>query len=110
MKRKLNPIPNVAQAGAARPELSEEATYAFPDGRDPAEAFLDQDLFCALRRRVLERVLRAEIDFHLASSPGGNRGNGQNRKTVHTKHGSGRLAVPRDRQGTPSTFTFPRCG
>ena len=80
----MNPVPdrNAAQASEAHPELSEQAVDAFLDGRPPAAACLDQDLFGESQRRVLERALGAEIDFQLASSP-----DAHNRKTAHSEHG-----------------------
>ena len=104
MKSKMTPIPSRQGATGGdpppRPELSEEAIDAFLGGRDPAEAFLDTGLFSELRRRLAERALGAELDFHLEHEDSGNTRNGHNRKTVHTEHDSMRVAVPRERQGS----------
>lgn len=104
MKRRMpapptqpTPSPGEAPPGA---ELSEAAIDAFLGDRDPAEVFRDEDLFMALRKKVAERALRAEIDFHLQGSGDGNTRNGHNRKTVYTEHGRLPLAVPRDRMGS----------
>ena len=101
MKRRMSVIsptqPTPSSPGA---ELSEAAIDAFLGDRDPAEVFHDEGLFMALRKKVAERALQAELDFHLEGSSDGNTRNGYNRKTVHTEHGSLPLAVPRDRLGS----------
>ena len=56
--------------------------------------------FSALRRKIAERALGAELDFHLDTCDDGNPRHGHNRKTVHAAHGSMHITVPRDRQGS----------
>ena len=84
MKRRMpapptQPTPSPGEAPPG-PELSEAAIDAFLGGRDPAEVFRDKGLFMALRKKVAERVLQAELAFHLQSSGGGNTRNGHIRK------------------------------
>ena len=93
MKRRVPPRLDI-------PDISDEAVDVFLGGRDPAEAFRDPHLFSALRRKIAERALGAELDFHLDTYDDGNPRRGHNRKTVHAAHGSMHVAVPRDRQGS----------
>ncbi len=93
MKRRVTPHSEI-------PELSEAAIDAFLAGRDPAEAFGDPALFSELRKRIAERALGAELDFHLKTSDDGNTRNGHNRKTVYTESSKMDIAVPRDRSGS----------
>ena len=104
MTRKMTaqPHPNSPARGepTTEPVLSEEAIDGFLGDHDPAEALRDPRLFGELAKKLAERALHAELDFHLEQEPTGNTRNGHNRKTVHTEHGSLRLDVPRDRQGS----------
>lgn len=74
---------------------------------DPKDIFGPGGLFKDLKKRLMERVLEAEMEAHLGykkHSPEGNNSgnsrNGYNRKTVVTEEGKVVLAVPRDREGT----------
>jgi hypothetical protein len=53
-----------------------------------------------LKKALVERVLNAEMDHHLAGEEPGNRRNGYGKKTVVTDTGTIALEVPRDRQAS----------
>ena len=67
-------------------------------GADPKTAFDPNGLIDDLKKAVAERVLNAEMDYHLAGEEPGNRRNGYGKKTVITDTGQIELEVPRDRQ------------
>jgi putative transposase len=75
--------------------------------RTPEEIAGPEGLLQRLTKRLLERAMAAELSEHLGyelgeAPPGGagNARNGTTPKTVHTGHGSVRIAQPRDRQGS----------
>jgi transposase-like protein len=66
-----------------------------------------QALFTALKKAVMERALKAELDVHLGYEKGqekpadeSNHRNGSSSKTVLGESGAVRLEIPRDRDGT----------
>jgi putative transposase len=66
-----------------------------------------QALFTALKKAVMERALKAELDAHLGYEKGqekpadeSNHRNGSSSKTVLGESGAVRLEIPRDRDGT----------
>jgi hypothetical protein len=67
-------------------------------GADPKTAFDPNGLIDDLKKALVERVLNAEMDHHLAGEEPGNRRNGYGKKTVITDSGQIELEVPRDRQ------------
>src|SRR2546423_8529304 len=67
-------------------------------GADPKTAFDPNGLLDDLKKALAERVLNAEMDYHLAGEEPGNRRNGYGKKTVITDTGQIELEVPRDRQ------------
>lgn len=69
-------------------------------GGDAKAAFDQNGLLDQLKKALAERVLKAEMDHHLAGDESGNRRNGYGRKTVLTDTGSLELSVPRDRAST----------
>lgn len=69
-------------------------------GGDAKAAFDQNGLLDQLKKALAERVLKAEMDHHLACDESGNRRNGYGRKTVLTDTGSVELSVPRDRAST----------
>lgn len=69
-------------------------------GGDAKAAFDQNGLLDQLKKALAERVLKAEMDHHLAGDDSGNRRNGYGRKTVLTDTGSVELSVPRDRAST----------
>ena len=93
MKRRVTPRPDF-------PDVSDEAVNVFLGGRDPAEAFRDPHLFAALRRKIAERALGAELDLYLDTCDDGNPRHGHNRKTVDAAHGGMHGTVPRNQQGS----------
>jgi putative transposase len=69
-------------------------------GGDAKAAFDQNGLLDQLKKALAERVLKAEMDHHLAGDESGNRRNGYGRKTVLTDTGSVELSIPRDRAST----------
>lgn len=69
-------------------------------GGDAKAAFDQNGLLDQLKKALAERVLKAEMDHHLAGDESGNRRNGYGRKTVLTDTGSVELLIPRDRAST----------
>jgi putative transposase len=69
-------------------------------GGDAKAAFDQNGLLDQLKKALAERVLKAEMDHHLAGDESGNRRNGYGRKTVLTDTGSMELSIPRDRAST----------
>lgn len=71
-------------------------------------------VFRALKQRMVERVLQAELTGHLGYPPGAGRGsdgnarNGTTPKTVLTDSGALPLAIPRDRAGTFTPQFVPK--
>lgn len=77
---------------------------AIPDqllaGADAKTAFEQNGLLDQLKKALTERVLKAELDHHLAGDESDNRRKGCGRKTVLTEGGWMGLSIPRDRTGT----------
>jgi putative transposase len=69
-------------------------------GADPRTALEPNGLLDDLKKALAERVLNAEMDYHLAGEEPGNRRNGYGKKTVLTDTGRIELSVPRDRQAS----------
>jgi transposase-like protein len=76
------------------------------DCRDPEEILGEQGLLKQLTRRLVERVLEAEMTAHLGYGPhaaegrgSGNSRNGKQSKTVLSESGPLEIEVPRDRNG-----------
>ncbi len=69
-------------------------------GGEAKTAFDQNGLLDQLKKALAERVLKAEMDHHLAGDESGNRRNGYGRKTVLTDTGSVDLSIPRDRAST----------
>src|SRR5919206_387716 len=77
------------------------------DYTDPRDILGEHGLLKQLTKRVVERVLEAELTAHLGYAPYGRHGaedgnarNGKGQKTVQTDTGPLDLAVPRDRHGS----------
>lgn len=93
---------------------------------DPQQAALDalvadvrtpeqlEVVFRALKQRMVEQVLQAELTEHLGyargegRAPDGNARNGSTPKTVLTDEGALPLAIPRDRAGTFTPAFVPK--
>jgi putative transposase len=80
-----------------------------------AEVLGPDGLLAELTKNVLEAALDAELGDHLGYDKGdpagrgsGNSRNGTSSKTVHGEHGSVRVAVPRDRNGTFEPQIVPK--
>jgi putative transposase len=74
-------------------------------GQDPQAVFAKDGLLDGLKKALVERILNAELDQHLAEERAGaapeqpaNHRNGHSRKTVLTGSSQMTIAVPRDRQ------------
>jgi putative transposase len=87
-----------------RPDLLDELLQGV---KTPEEFFGKNGLLKRLTGALAERILRAELDEHLAVERGAadpeapqNRKNGASHKTVQTERGPLPLAVPRDRHAT----------
>src|SRR4051794_28380944 len=77
------------------------------DARTPDEITGPDGLLQRLTKRLVERAMAAELSEHLGCEHGqappggvGNARNGTTGKTIHTGHGSVRIARPRDRAGS----------
>jgi putative transposase len=71
-------------------------------GRDTATVFENGGLVDELKKRLAERMLSGELDYHLGTKSeqeAGNHRNGHSSKSVLTDTGKLELAIPRDRQG-----------
>ncbi|MGN6553338.1 MAG: transposase, partial [Verrucomicrobiota bacterium] len=73
----------------------------------PEDLLAPGGAFNRLRKRLIERLLNAELEDHLGYAKGqkplaedGNHRNGSSAKTVLGEDGPVELAIPRDRQGT----------
>jgi putative transposase len=103
------PLPGLPGGGLVeRPELPDGLIDELLAGAKTAEEIAGPGgLLGRLTRRLLERVLQAELAEHLGypagqAPPGGagNARNGQPAKTVLTDQGPVRIRSPRDRRGT----------
>jgi putative transposase len=82
--------------------ITDEVLDQLLAGRDPATVFENGGLVDELRKRLAERMLNGEMDYHLGTETeqeAGNHRNGHSSKTVLTDTGKLELAIPRDRQG-----------
>ena len=83
--------------------ISDELLDQLIGDSDPQQLFHSGELFDELKRRLAERMLDTEMDFHLAQPDeldAGNTRNGHNHKTVLTPTSAMPIDVPRDRRGT----------
>lgn len=82
--------------------ITDEVLDQLLAGRDPATVFENGGLVDELKKRLAERMLNGELDYHLGTATeqeAGNHRNGHSSKTVLTDSGKLELAIPRDRQG-----------
>jgi putative transposase len=83
--------------------IADEVLEQLLEGRDPATVFETGGLVDELKKRLAERMLKAEMDHHLgtaaAEEEAGHHRNGYCGKTVLTDAGKLELAIPRDRHG-----------
>src|ERR1041385_2191576 len=95
------------------PDFAPEALDALiGDARTPDEL---EALFRQMKKRIVERMLGAELTHHLGYAPGeekpagqANHRNGSTPKTVLTDDGTLPLDVPRDRAGTFAPQLVPK--
>ena len=85
------------------------------DYTDPQDILGEHGLLKRLTKRVVERVLEAELTVHLGYAPHVRHGteeqnarNGKGHKTVQTDTGPLNLAVPRDRHGSFTPQLIPK--
>ena len=72
---------------------------------DPQSMFSDAGLFGQLKKALAERMLQAELNYHLeqqrgTAMPSRNHKNGSSKKTVLTTETRLALDIPRDRDGS----------
>lgn len=82
--------------------IADEVLDQLLKGRDPGTVFEARGLVDALKKRLAERMLNAEMDQHLGADEeqeSGNHRNGYGSKNVLTDAGKLELAIPRDRHG-----------
>lgn len=82
--------------------IADEVLDQLLKGRDPGTVFEAGGLVEALKKRLAERMLNAEMDQHLGEETeqeAGNHRNGYGSKSVLTDTGKLELAIPRDRHG-----------
>jgi putative transposase len=82
--------------------IADEVLDQLLKGRDPGTVFESGGLIDALKKRLAERMLNAEMDQHLGAETeqeAGNHRNGYGSKNVLTESGKLELAIPRDRHG-----------
>src|SRR5215468_10857567 len=91
---------NTAKQDALLDELLKDYT-------DPKDILGEHGLLKQLTKRVIERVLEAELTTHLGYEPHARNGsgtancrNGKGKKTVHTETAQFDIAVPRARDGS----------
>jgi putative transposase len=79
--------------------IADEVLDKLLEGRDPTTIFESGGVLDALKKRLAERMLNAEMEHHLGEEEreAGNHRNGYSTKTVLTDTGKIELAVPRDR-------------
>ena len=79
--------------------IADEVLDKLLEGRDPKTIFESGGVLDALKKRLAERMLNAEMEHHLSEEEreAGNHRNGYGTKTVLTDSGKVELAIPRDR-------------
>jgi putative transposase len=89
-----------------RPELLDELLRGV---RTQEDMFGPEGLLKRLTGKLVERVLKAELDQHLAEGEAeANRSNGTSTKTLQTENGPVPIAVARDRAGTFEPVLVPK--
>jgi putative transposase len=112
-KRKRKSVAAQTAAQEPLPELPAEVLDKLVTGpMKPSEV---KALMRAFNKALIERAVGAELSHHLGYKPGGekpegqaNERNGASGKTVLTEHGSVRISVPRDRDGTFEPILIPK--
>lgn len=112
-KRKRNSIAAQAAAQGPLPELPPELMDQLVKGpMTPSEV---KSLMLAFNKALIQRAMNAELSHHLGYKPGQdkpegqtNERNGASGKTVLTEHGSVRIEVPRDRDGSFEPILIPK--
>lgn len=91
-----------------RPEISDAVLEELLRDYETPEDLLGPDgIFKALKRRMIEKALGAELSEHLgyeksdqAGNGSGNSRNGVSKKTIKSEDGAVEIAIPRDRNGS----------
>ena len=109
--------PSIAAQAAARtarfPKLPDHLLDGLVEG--PMSAMEVEDLIDAFGKAVIERAMAGEMNAHLGYRAGEDKPaqqaderNGVSAKTLLTKHGSMRVQLPRDRDGTFEPVLIPK--
>ena len=102
----------IAAKTAALPKIPRELIDQFVSGPMSAQAVNEASL--AFKKALIERVMGAELGYHLGYPAGakpedaGNQRNGKSAKTVLTDEGPLRIEVPRDRDGSFQPILIPK--
>src|SRR5690606_17029929 len=109
--------PSIAAPAAARtarfPKLPAHLLDGLVEG--PMSAMAVEDLIDDFGKAVIERAMAGEMNAHLGYRAGEDKPahqaderNGVSAKTLSTKHGSMRMQLPRDRDGTFEPVLIPK--
>ncbi len=112
-KRKRNSVAAQAASREPLPELPAGLLDKLDPGpMTPSEV---KGLMLAFNKALIERAMNAEMSHHLGYKPGqekpegqANERNGASGKTVLTEHGSLRVDIPRDRDGSFRPILIPK--
>ena len=101
------------QASQEKMKISKELLDSMLVGVKTQEDLWGKDgIITQLNKALLERILDAEMDYHLENDQdgrvAGNSRNGHGRKTVHGKFGQIELITPRDRNSTFEPQIIPK--
>ena len=101
------------QTSQEKMKISKELLDSMLVGVKTQEDLWGKDgIITQLNKALLERILDAEMDFHLENDQdgraAGNSRNGHGRKTVHGKFGQIELITPRDRNSTFEPQIIPK--
>lgn len=105
----------IAAQAAARGPLPELPSALLDElVKGPMSPGQVQDLMLAFNKAIIERAMNAEMNLHLGYPPGqdkpaeqANERNGVSGKTILTEHGSVRVELPRDRDGSFAPVLIP---
>ena len=106
----------IAAQAAARGPLPELPSALLDElVKGPMSPGQVQDLMLAFNKAIIERAMNAEMNLHLGYPPGqdkpaeqANERNGVSGKTILTEHGSVRVELPRDRDGSFAPVLIPK--
>lgn len=116
MDMPMNKRRTIAAQAAARGPLPELPSALLDElVKGPMSPSQVQDLMLAFNKAIIERAMNAEMNLHLGYPPGqdkpveqANERNGVSGKTILTEHGSVRVKLPRDRDGSFEPILIPK--